>query len=430
VLFLFIIVSSLMTHDKKASLTDDPVKLQEKSLDMQLCMKSMMGKTGADQGIHMFDQQVQDLLESSKKDASAQKLRIVLRVEDNAAPFKNDMENLSKSTSAENRAFAKLYTEPKPKKEEALALLKELDGSEISEKLAAVQVKESFGDKAIRSKTFDPNKMIGFSIFATVAIFGLGVGLVLWYIYGFQRQAGRLLPKGLAMGNIDMGRADRLIFVALLIISTYFISGSVMSQIVHHSSFAVELLVYVPIFVVIGIVFNVPIFGWRITAKSLGISFEKFPEKLGWAIGAFFANIPIMLVLVAVTASLQKFLPGGGHPVSEELMNNPSPSDLAKIALLACVIAPIWEEIFFRGLLFPAFTKAFGKPIYGALLSSFIFASIHPQGLLGIPVLMTVALMLCGVTYQTKSLVSNIILHGLHNGATLIAAVVLMPLLK
>ena len=72
----------------------------------------------------------------------------------------------------------------------------------------------------------------------------------------------------------------------------------------------------------------------------------------------------------------------------------------------------------------------FKKPLYGALLSSFIFASIHPQGLLGIPVLMVVALMLCAVSYQTKSLVSNIMLHALHNGATLVAALVLMPLLK
>ncbi|MEI7987050.1 MAG: CPBP family intramembrane glutamic endopeptidase, partial [Armatimonadota bacterium] len=147
-------------------------------------------------------------------------------------------------------------------------------------------------------------------------------------------------------------------------------------------------------------------------------------------VAAFFANIPILLVFIVITAGLQKFLPGGGHPVSEELMNNPKPMELLKIGFLACVIAPIWEEIFFRGLLFPAFTRMFKKPLYGALLSSFIFASIHPQGLLGIPVLMAVALMLCAVSYQTKSLVSNIMLHALHNGATLLAALVVLPLLK
>ena len=230
------------------------------------------------------------------------------------------------------------------------------------------------------------------------------------------------------MANIDMERADRLLFVSLIIIITFAASSFLAAKFLPSNLKGIQIFEFLPIFVVIAICLSVPIFGWRITPKSIGLSFEKMPEKIGWAVGTFFANIPILLVFIMITAILSRFLPGGSHPVSEELLKDPKPMQIAKLAFLACVIAPIWEEIFFRGLLFPAFTKGLGKPIYGAVVSSFIFASIHPQGLLGVPVLMGIALMLCALSYQTKSLVSNIILHGLHNGATLAAALILAPM--
>jgi membrane protease YdiL (CAAX protease family) len=426
--FGFIIVSSLLIHDKESPLKSKTENSKEKMLEMQLSLRSMVPEPKSDRNARMFDAQIDELLVPSKKDAHAQKLRIVLRKEDRQVPFNDDIKNLAKSANSEDQAFAKLFSEPAPKKEEAMALLKQIDGNEVSEKLAAVQVKESFGDKEIRAKTFDPTQVYGIAVIGLGVMVGIGIGMVLWYVYLFQRQAGRLLPKGLPLANIDLAQAERLMFVALITISTYVLSSVVLAKLLPKSVPGIELLGYAPIFVVIAICLNVPIFGWKITAKSIGLSFEKFPEKVGWAFAAFFANMPILILFILLTAALSQYLPGGGHPASEALLKHPTPFEIAKIAFLACIIAPIWEEIFFRGILFPAFAKAFGKPIWGALLSSFIFASIHPQGFLGVPVLMGIALMLCAVSYQTKSLVSNMILHGLHNGATLTAALLLAPL--
>lgn len=428
VLFVFIIAGSLIGNDKMGVVVDDTKKTSDKMLDVQMCMKSATGDAPSDRRLKLFEQQIDELLPEAKTNARAQKLRVVLRIEDHDAPFRDDLKNLAKSPSKENQAFAKLFTDPKPKKDEALALLNQIDGNELSERIAMVQVKESFGDKKIRSKTFDPAKTYGLALLLVVGFIGLGIGMILWYVYFFQRQAGKMLPKGLAMANIDWPRADRLIFVALITIGSFFVASEGSTYLTHHGTKVIDLFVYVPIFVTLGICFSVPIFGWRITPKAIGISSERLGEKVGWAFGAFFANIPILLVFILLTLALSKILPGGGHPVSEELMNHPKPAELVKVFFLACIVAPIWEEIFFRGLLFPAFAKAFGKPLYGALLSSFIFASIHPQGLLGVPVLMGVALMLCMLSYQTKSLVGNMILHGLHNGATMVAALIVLPL--
>ena len=429
-LFIFIIGNSLNVNDKKSAAPLDSPKMKERSLELKMCAKGMMPDTKSDRSVHLFEQEINDLLVASKKDSSAQKLRVVLRVEDNDAPFRDDLTNLAKSTKPANQAFSKLYTEPKPKKEESLALLKQIGEKEISERIAAVQIKESFGDKTIRNKTFDPQRTIGSAILAMLGVIGLGIGMLLWYIYFFQRQLGRLLPKGLPMANIDWGKADRLVFVALVVFLSFALARPIVGLFFHRSGSGIDMLLYLPVFVAMVICLNVPIFGWRIPAKSFGLSFEKFPEKVGWAFAAFFANIPILFGLLMITAVLTKFLPGGYTPVTEELNGNVGTSKSVALFFVVSVLAPIWEEFFFRGLLLPALTKALGKPIYGALLSSFVFASIHPQGMLGIPLLMGVGMVLCAVSYQTKSLVSNMILHGLHNGATILVVLVMGPLLS
>jgi len=106
-----------------------------------------------------------------------------------------------------------------------------------------------------------------------------------------------------------------------------------------------------------------------------------------------------------ITSIFLKFLPGGSHPVTEELSNNPKFLDLLKVFFLACVVAPIWERSCSAVSSFLRFTKALGKPIYGALASSFLFAAIHPQGLLGVLPLMGIAMMLCGIS--TKQSLSD-----------------------
>ncbi|MEI8281115.1 MAG: type II CAAX endopeptidase family protein [Armatimonadota bacterium] len=428
IFFVAFIGSSLTFFDSKNPVADAD-KIKETSIELKLCMKSVNPDTKADRTLHIFDDQIDKLLVPSKHSVQAQKLRVVLRLEDNETPFQDDLKKLAKSSDPKNQAFAKLFLEPKPKKAEALALVEQIGKKDLSDRIAAVQIKEQFGDKSIRSTTFPPDKALWPSLVGVAGVIGLGIGMVLWYIYFFQRQAGRLLPKGIPFVATDWGKIDRLMFIGLIIFMSYFIAGTGEALIAKKNGSGVELLAYLPFFGVIALCFTFPVFGWRITAKDVGLSFDKFGEKLGWTFATFFANLPILLGMVMISGLLTKILPGGGHPAAEELLNHPKTMEIVKILIGACVIAPIWEEIFFRGILFPSFIKAFGRPLQAALLSSFIFASIHPQGMAGIPVLMGIGLMLCAVSYQTKSLVSNIMLHSLHNGATLMIALVLGPLI-
>ena len=71
----------------------------------------------------------------------------------------------------------------------------------------------------------------------------------------------------------------------------------------------------------------------------------------------------------------------------------------------------------FRGTMLPAISRVTKSPAWGIVISSFLFAAIHPQGLVLWLSLATVGAMAAMVTYQTKSLVPAIVLHAVHNFA-------------
>ena len=419
ILFMLLLIpQSLRLNDANAPSGKDVVTKIERKIGSELGVESLMSGF-ADTKKDKYNQDIQDLADSARIESKAQKLRIVLCVEDKKPVVASDLTRLAKSKNPENVAFSKLYATPRPSKDEAMKLLESVKGDTVTEKLARVQVKEMYGDKAARAKEFKSAKSALAMIFGVAAMGGMVLGVGAWILYGVNRSSGKWKPKGIPLRDISLGQADRLIFLVVLIFLTYLGMGIILVPFGKKIDSIVEYLVFLPIFLVIYGATKFKIFGWQLTFEKLGISKINLKENALWAGGAFIANIPVLLVVLAITLLLEKFLPGGSHPAAEELLNHPGAVQIINIFVLACIIAPMWEEVCFRGLIFPAIAKVTGKPILGAILSSFVFASIHPQGLAGIFPLMSVALMMCAVSNQTKSLVGNIMLHALHNGATL-----------
>jgi membrane protease YdiL (CAAX protease family) len=55
--------------------------------------------------------------------------------------------------------------------------------------------------------------------------------------------------------------------------------------------------------------------------------------------------------------------------------------------------------------------------VIAAVITSFVFAVIHPQGLLGVPVLMALALAFNLAREWRGTLVPAMVAHGINNGA-------------
>lgn len=86
------------------------------------------------------------------------------------------------------------------------------------------------------------------------------------------------------------------------------------------------------------------------------------------------------------------------------------------MAVAAVLVAPVAEEVVFRGYLYPA-SKRFCGPVGAVLFSSLIFAAAHGNVVALVP-LFVLAVLLCAVFEFTGSLWACIAVHFLFNGAT------------
>ena len=109
-----------------------------------------------------------------------------------------------------------------------------------------------------------------------------------------------------------------------------------------------------------------------------------------------------------------------GAPKNQDLVNDlkaeHSELVLASYAVLVCVLAPIAEEIFFRGFMFRVFSDRLGVAA-GVLLSSAVFGLAH---LPGSPIETGLSLFALGVGFallrwKTGSLLPSMALHAANN---------------
>lgn len=176
-----------------------------------------------------------------------------------------------------------------------------------------------------------------------------------------------------------------------------------------------------------------------------GVPWRQVRRDIGWTAGEAPALEPVLgiacyfmsLPLLAVGLLIYLLLTGGQgafgliaaqepptHPIVEYLLND-DPVQRLKIFLLASVIAPIVEETMFRGVLYRHVrdaTRSFGGGwsfIASAFLVSFLFAAVHPQGWLGVPLLMGLAIGMTMAREWRGSLIPSMVLHGVSNGLVL-----------
>lgn len=145
----------------------------------------------------------------------------------------------------------------------------------------------------------------------------------------------------------------------------------------------------------------------------------RFADAIAWRTPSNalpFALLGIVLAISINFAStlLSRFIPKT-LPIDQYFRTSQSAWLMAAFAIL---VAPVFEELFFRGLLYPALRRH--MPTGGALvITAFAFALIH-QGQLArawAPLLMLfiVGLVLTGVRARAKSVAASYIVHATYN---------------
>ena len=168
---------------------------------------------------------------------------------------------------------------------------------------------------------------------------------------------------------------------------------------------------------------------WAEVRRDLGL-YTGGVSDIPLGVGTYLGALPILFVgvLFMLGAMLIRRRLGLGDP------NDVGPSHpiigialrgnvwaWIQLAVLACVLAPLVEEIMFRGVLYqhlreigPGLAK-WASVTFSVLVSGFVFAVIHPQGLLAVPVLMSLATAFALSREWRGSLVPAMIAHGINN---------------
>lgn len=178
-----------------------------------------------------------------------------------------------------------------------------------------------------------------------------------------------------------------------------------------------------------------------------GVPWAQVRREVGWTAGdnparefllgfvCYLMGLPLMAIGVMLTLLLMRVqgavtggdVPAPTHPIAESL----NKANLGVILLIASVIAPLVEETMFRGVLYRHIREAtWGwrtrvSIVVSATVVSFIFAVIHPQGILAVPALMALAYAFTLAREWRGTLLPCMVAHGTSNAIVLLVAFVL-----
>ena len=164
--------------------------------------------------------------------------------------------------------------------------------------------------------------------------------------------------------------------------------------------------------------------------KSFGLCNPKsYSKEAMTALFTYLSMWPLLIVSLLLTlliCTIFHISPNSGtHPIVPFLVSTSSPLVIALTFLLAAVIAPITEEVFFRGVFYHHLRSSFSV-LSSIFVSGFIFALVHPQGPIGLLPLTTIGCVLAFLREWRGTLVAPIIMHSLVNSVTLFLALTLM----
>jgi len=163
---------------------------------------------------------------------------------------------------------------------------------------------------------------------------------------------------------------------------------------------------------------------WRIKpAEWLGLRWKQWQWVFLIGPGTV-VSMWVIFGLLAASGYMEWIQAIGGDPVQDTvklLQTTRDPAILALMAVAAVLVAPVCEEVIFRGYLYPA-AKKFAGTWVAAGSTSLLFAAAH--GNLGalLP-LFIFGLVLVAIYEKTRSIWAPIAVHLCFNGATVVIQV-------
>lgn len=265
-------------------------------------------------------------------------------------------------------------------------------------------------------------------LFLLGIFFGLlGLGVIIFELATLSRQKPGLTAWAEQIGlNIDL-RTVALVFVSWFV--TQVALGKLMHVFLPSSPERTPFMVAAS-FCSMYLVSSLPAlwFVYKLILQPNGLTFRQDmklcaktshagPVKL--VMQGFLAWCSLLPLVIGMNFIATRYLgsTGSDNPVLKEIFQAASSHNLFAIAFFyisVAVLAPFFEELLFRGVLYQALRLRFNTFV-SMLASAFAFSAIHfDQG--GFLMLLVVGLVLAYIFERTKSLLPGMVAHGLWNG--------------
>ena len=214
-------------------------------------------------------------------------------------------------------------------------------------------------------------------------------------------------PAPVAWGLLDVAQGVAAVVGISLV--AFIIAAIVLVGDENKSSDAVFLLGLTALLQVafVGVVWRFSIARYAAGWSSLGLRFRWAPSS----IMIVPAVVIGMLILLAIYALVVDAI--GWHRESDQLFDDERIGIVVVASFLAIVVAPVFEELFFRGFMLQGIMRHL-SPLKAAVVTSILFALAHIDPFTYIPIF-CIGMILALVFLKTRSLPIAIASHGLYN---------------
>ena len=211
--------------------------------------------------------------------------------------------------------------------------------------------------------------------------------------------------------------------VILSVISAFLVGGIIISIFSSTPNQTDKVYLYLSFFLGQGVMVLPPIYYLNFKKKSIFDSFRIKSISFNTIINSIIFSVGIIILFDGLDRVIHQIVPTPNYVIDlGNIMQPESTLGLIFLFLAVVVMAPIGEEVVFRGFL-QKFLEEYWKDITRAVLvTSLFFSMIHFNPYWTIQIYL-LGVVLGFLSWKTKSVIPSIILHSINNGVAFISTV-------
>jgi membrane protease YdiL (CAAX protease family) len=162
----------------------------------------------------------------------------------------------------------------------------------------------------------------------------------------------------------------------------------------------------------VGLVYLFAVFLPRGQWKDLGICKARPGSYFRYGV---IGGILLIIMVLVIGYGLKYLQPDLQPQYYEEMLRSATRiPDFLVILVVGSILAPLTEELFYRGMIYPVFRKHLG-PMWGAIMAGLVFGLAHWDLWRTLPLALG-GIGLCYIYEKSGSILVSVVAHGVWNG--------------